>query len=436
LDLKLPPQNLEAERAVIGSILIDNDSIEKVIDMLVPDHFYDPKHAILYEAIVSLYTHGSPVDVLTLTAELKKTKRFKQVGGAIYLSELISSVPSASNIEYYGQIVKEMGVRRNLIGYSTKLGDKARQENESLDEILNELESNIMNLTSSNSRNDYYDAPTLLEMQMKLADEYARNPDGLRGMPTGVSKLDNYLGGLHKGDLIIIAARPSVGKSTLAFNIARHAAVESKKTVLIFSVEMPAVQVMQRILAAEMQADLWNIRMGKLTEEEYKRNAKAMGKIGDSKLYIDETPGVNLMQLRSKARKLMLDKGLDLIIVDYLQLMQTRETDNRATAIGEISRGLKILARELNIPVIVLSQLNRAVENRSDRIPQLSDLRESGSIEQDADIVIFLSKEMVAEVEDKDEPIKIDVVIAKHRNGAVGKFELKFIGPQQRYEDI
>ena len=438
-NLRIPPQNLDAERAVIGAVLIDNSSIERVYDILKPEFFYDPKHIIIFENIIELYKGNSAIDVLTLTAKLKKNNKFKESGGAIYLSELISTVPTSANIIHYANLVKETFIRRSLIKFGAKLDEAAREEKQEIIDILDSLEQDLLSLSTDNAEEDFYDTETLLTLQMEKADEYAKNPDGLRGISSGIKTLDDILGGFHNSDFIILAARPSVGKSALAMNFGRMAAVKEGKSVAFFSLEMPALQVMERMLAQQTEIDLWNLRMGKLTDAEYKRVPEGHGKLGDAKIFINDTAGINVMQIRSKARKLKMEYGLDMIIIDYLQLMQTRDIDNRAQAVGEISRQLKILARELNIPIIALSQLNRSIETRGDRVPQLSDLRESGSIEQDADLVMFISREVNFDDEEdlqNKEFIKVDVHVAKHRNGPIGKCSLKFIGAQQRYEEF
>lgn len=437
MDNKIPPQNLDAERALIGAILIDSFNLDKVSQIINQKSFYDPRNALIFNAIIELADQNKPIDALTLTDQLKKDKKFKQSGGAVYISEIITSVPSSLNIEEYATIVKENQIRRDLISISNSLETKARDEAEKVEDVIDSLEQDILDMSKTSGKNDFFDMNTLLELQMEKADLYAKNPDALRGLPSGLNSVDKLLGGLHKSDLIILAARPSVGKSAFAFHLARHAAVADKKTVAIFSLEMPALQVTERMLSQQSEIDMWNLRVGKLSEKDYKKLAMAHGILNESNILIDETPGINMLQIRSKAKRLKIEKGLDLIVIDYLQLMQTREIENRAVAVGEISRSLKILARELNIPILALSQLNRAVENRSERIPQLSDLRESGSIEQDADVVMFLSRESMSD-EDEVNPasLKVDLTIAKHRNGPIGRTTLEFIGKQQRFVDI
>jgi replicative DNA helicase len=438
-NLRIPPQNLEAERAVIGAILIDSASMFKVSDILQPDFFYDTRHSTIYEFIAKLYAKGKSIDVITLTTELRKDGKIQQSGGATYLTEVITSVPTSANVEEYALIIKEAAVRRKLITLGGKMDELARKEEQELNDILNEVEKGLFALSQDSGQSDFYNASTLLEMQMKRADEYAKNPDGLRGLPTGIKKVDEVLGGLHKSDLIILAARPGVGKSAWGLDVLRHMAVNAKKSVAIFSLEMPAIQIIERMLSQQIRVDLWKLRMGKMVDDDYQKYSEGAGKLADSKIFVDDTPGLNIMQLRSKARKLKLEHDLDIVMIDYLQLMQgsSRTSDNRVQEISEISRSLKILARELDIPVVALSQLNRAVENRQDRIPQLSDLRESGSIEQDADLVIFLGRDVATEEVDENNPeFKVDVFIAKHRNGATGRFKLKFYGSQQKYLDF
>lgn len=437
--LRLPPQNIDAERAIIASILIDPSVMAKVGEILKPEFFYDNRNKILFEFISKIYTKGKNIDVITLNSELNKKNKVRQAGGSEYLTEIVGSVPTSANVEDYAEIVKECFIRRELISFGAKLDQSAREQSDDINEVLNELEKNLFSISRDSSESDFFDAATLLEMQIKKADEYAKSPNGMRGLPTGLSALDKILGGLHSSDLIIIAARPSVGKSAFSFDICRHIAVEVKKTVAIFSLEMPAIQVIERMLSQQIKVNLWNLRMGKMSDEDYKKYSSGAGKLADSKLFVDDTPGINIMQLRTKARKLMLEHNLDLILIDYLQLMQggsSKGIDNRAQEIAEISRSLKILARELNIPIIALSQLNRAVENRQEKVPQLSDLRESGSIEQDADLVMFLGRDINEEIDELNPVYSVDVFIAKHRNGPTGKIKLKFVGAQQKFFDI
>lgn len=435
---RVPPNNLDAERSVIGAILIDSDVIAYVSDILKPQHFFSPQHSIIYESLLELFHGGKPIDVVTLTSSLKKKKKLAQAGSSAYLSELIASVPTSANAKEYANIVKEASIRRRLISFAGKMDETSRVEDRQLEEILDELETEVFSISQDGAETDFADAATLVDKFFAQTEEYSKNPDALRGIPTGLKGVDAVLGGLHDSDLVIVAARPAVGKSSFAFDLARHAAVYEKKSIAIFSLEMPDVQVMARLISQEISVPLYDLRMGRMTDTAYARFAEGAGKLSESRLFVDDTPGVTAMQLRSKARKLKLEHGLDMIIIDYLQLMQgsgKRSNDSRANEVSEISRSLKILARELSIPVIALSQLNRSVENRSDHLPQLSDLRESGAIEQDADIVIFLSREKLFNP-DTERGDTADLIVAKHRNGPTGRVELKFEEKITKFVDI
>lgn len=433
---RLPPQNLDAEKSVLGAILLDSSILVNIADDLRAEHFYSPQHALIYEAIIDLYQHAKPIDAVTITANLKSRKKLQQSGGGAYLSELIAGVPTAAHAQEYARIVKQAAIRRSLMHFATNLEEQAVAEDKDISQILDQLEGRLFSLSQDSTQRDFETAAALLEKHFERVEEYSKNPNALRGLPTGLRAVDEILGGLHNSDLVILAARPSVGKSSFAFEVARHVAVDHQKSVAVFSLEMPGVQVIERILAQQINVSLWDLRMSKLTDSAYSRFAEGAGKLSDAKLFIDDTPGLNIMQLRSKARKLKIEHGLDLIIIDYLQLMQSlsSRTDNRANEVAEISRSLKLLARELTIPVIALSQLNRAVESRNDHIPQLSDLRESGSIEQDADVVIFLSREKLFNP-DTEQPDRADVIIAKHRNGPIGKVEVRFEEKTTKFVD-
>lgn len=434
---RVPPQNLNAERSVIGSILIDSSVLISISDSLKPEHFYAPQNGIIYEAILDLYVKAKPIDVITLTNILKTKKKLQQVGGSAYLSEIVAEVPTAAHVQEYANIVKEAATRRSLINFGARLEEGAVKEDKEINQILDELEGQLFSLSQDSAQRDFQTAANLLEQHFEITEEYSKNPNALRGLASGIKAVDDILGGLHNSDLIILAARPAVGKSAFAFDIARNVAVNLNKSVAIFALEMPGVQVIQRILSQQINVSLWDLRMGKMTDHAYARFAEGAGKIADSKLFIDDTPGLNIMQLRSKARKLKIEQGLDFMVIDYLQLMQSvnQRSDNRASEVAEISRSLKLLARELDIPIMALSQLNRAVESRNDHIPQLSDLRESGSIEQDADLVIFLSREKLFNPE-TEKPDKAEAFIAKHRNGPVGRVELRFEEKTTKFMDI
>lgn len=450
---RIPPHNLDAEKAVLGCVLIDPSVIPFVLENINYDFFYFPAHQKIFQSIIKLFDSGKPIDILSVTHELKKEGILKIIGGSSYLGEIVSFVPTSANVSYYTGLVKESFLRRGLVELASKIDEKSREENTEINSVIDFVHKEVFKFSIGKNNSSFYDAKTLLELQMERADEYAKNPDALRGISTGFTSLDKMLQGLHKSDLIIVAARPSVGKSAFVFDISRHVAVVEKKTVAIFSLEMPALQVIERMLAQQTGINLWNIRMGRLTDKEFEKYNFGASLLAESKIFIDDTSGINISQIRSKTRKLMIDQGLDLVVIDYLQLMQgTGSTENRAFEIGEISRSLKILARELNIPIIALSQLNRSVENRQDKIPQLSDLRESGSIEQDADIVIFLGRDINSNNSLTDDNInesdynneeninfnnalKVDVIIAKHRNGPIGKIRLNFVQHQTKFTE-
>jgi len=294
MNLKVPPHNIEAEKAVIGSVLIDNKVLNNIIDLVKPEYFYDPRNQVLFEHIISLYNSNKPIDVLTLTSELKKNNKIKQSGGSEYFSEIISFVPTASNVEEYASLVKESAVRRLLISYSTKFDELARKEDEEVESILNQLEKDVFSLSQDNSKSDFQHSAKLIDLQMQRADEYAKNPGALRGLSTGLKSLDHLLGGLHNSDLIILAARPSVGKSALGFDIARHISVNEKKTIAVFSLEMPAVQVIERMLSQQIKVNLWNLRMGNMTDDDYKKYSEGAGLLSESKIFVDDTPGINI----------------------------------------------------------------------------------------------------------------------------------------------
>ncbi len=435
VDIKLPPQSKEAEKAVLGALLIEEDAIVRVVDFLKSKHFYDPRHEIIYSTIVELFEKRKSIDVLTLTNELRKKKKLKKVGGVTYITELVNSVPSSSHIEEYARIVKEKSVRRGLIHVSSYLNEVAYNEDEDLEKLLDSSEQKLFEVTEESIERDFVHISKLLEEAYERAENADKSKDKIQGIRTGFQYLDSILGGLQKSDLIIIAARPSVGKTSLALDIARHAATREKKNVGFFSLEMSNMQLMDRILAMQVGANLWDLRMGRLPDEAFERLADAMGVLSESGLYIDDTPGIHIMEMRTKARRMMAEHKLDMIVVDYLQLMQGKTRDNRVQEVSEISMFLKNLARELDIPVIALSQLSRAVESRTTRIPQLSDLRESGSLEQDADVVIFIHREELYNPETERKGIA-DLFIAKHRNGPTGSVELYFVKEQARFREL
>ncbi len=434
-DLKVPPHNKEAERAVLGAVLMDEDAIIKVADILEHYHFYDPRHKIVFKHIQSLFEGRKSIDVLTLTDRLKKKKELSKIGGATYLTDLVSSVPTSSHVEEYAHIVKEKSIRRKLLNVSAHINEVAFKEDDNIEDLLDGAEKKLFEVSEDSLERDFIHVAKLLEEAYEKAEDADKSKDKVKGVRTGFPQLDNLLGGLQKSDLVILAARPSVGKSALSLDIARYAATKEKKNVGFFSLEMSNMQLMDRILAMQVNAGLWELRMGRLPDKAFERLADAMGILSESGLYIDDTPGLHIMEMRTKARRMMMENRLDLIIVDYLQLIQGRNRENRVQEVSEISMFLKNLARELDIPVLALSQLSRAVESRTIRIPQLSDLRESGSIEQDADVVMFIHREDLYDPDTERKGIA-DLIIAKHRNGPTGQIELYFVKEQARFREL
>lgn len=433
-EFRIPPQNLDAEKSVLGAILIDEEAMFKIADTLAADNFYDRKHQIIFQTMLYLYSHQQAIDVLTLSAKLKADKNIKASGGMTYLTEIVETVPTSAHVEEYAKIIVEQSQRRRLISLAAKVDELAYKEEQELPLVLDEVEKSLMGITQGTARNDFVPISTLLEDSFKRAEELNKDPGKLSGIPTGFGYLDNILGGLHKSDLIILAARPSVGKTAFALDLARHASVIEGKSVGFFALEMSDTQLMDRVLSMQVGVGLWDLRMGHISDEVFERLSDAMGVLAEAKFYIDDTPGITVLEMRAKARKLKLEKSLDLLIIDYLQLISGSNRESRVQEVSEISRFLKLLARELDIPVVALSQLSRAVEQRGGNgTPQLSDLRDSGSIEQDADIVLFLSK---ANSEEGGVSENRRLSIAKHRNGPTGEVEMFFVKEQARFREI
>ena len=429
-DLRIPPHNLEAEQSVLGCLMLEKDAIIKIADLLRVGDFYKDIHNTIYEAMLELYEHRDPLDVLSISNKLDEKKKIEKVGGSSYLASLVSIVPSASHIVHYAKVVQKKALLRRLIDAATEILEAGYNEGEDIEKILDEAEQKLFSVSQKYIKQDFMPIRSILEAAFNRIDELHRDGSKFRGIPTGFPDLDNILAGLQKSDLVILAARPSIGKTSLALDIARHIAVRENVAVGMFSLEMSSDQLVDRMLAAEANVDLWRLRTGRLKSEgdnnDFQRIGDAMGVLSEAKLFIDDTASANIMEMRTMARRLQAEHNLGLIIIDYLQLMEGRGGgDNRVQEISEISRGLKNLARELNIPILALSQLSRAVESRSPQIPKLSDLRESGSIEQDADVVLFLYRE---DREKPDTPNKgiVKVIIAKHRNGPVGEVNCFF----------
>ena len=427
LQVRIPPHSSDAEKSVLGALLLDKDAIIAIAEFLKADDFYDDRHMDIFEACLSLYEERVPIDVLTVSESLKKRKVLKKVGGVTYLVELANQVPTAAHVEHYGKIVKDAATKRSLLKAASKLIDLSFDDSLPATEVLDKAESEVFGLTQKHVRKGFAPVREALAESFDRLDELHKQGDGLRGLPTGITDLDNTLAGLQKSNLIILAARPSVGKTTLALNIAQHLAIKNKFSVGFFSLEMSKEELVDRLLVAQADIDAWKLKTGKLSEDDFTRLSNAMGQLAEASLFIDDTPALSVLEMRTKARRLQVENGVDCIIIDYLQLARSRNLENRVQEVSEISQGFKNIARELKVPVIALSQLSRAVESRNEKKPQLSDLRESGSIEQDADVVMFLWRESDENLEN----ISLDV--AKHRNGPLNSVKLTFKGDKMKF---
>jgi len=433
------PQNPEAEASLLGAILIDSDALVKIADVVSVNDFYDDRHKHIYEAVVALYERRSPIDVLTLSDQLKTAGFLDMIGGPSYLTELTNFVPTATHVEQYADIVAQKAMRRRLIRASQDLTSLGFDESKQLKELIEEAESRLFEVSKQHVKQSIVSIETILADSFDRLDELHKDKGKIRGIPTGFRDLDNVLAGLQRSDLFILAARPSMGKTAFVLNLAHNIAILAKEPVLFFSLEMSKEQLVDRLLSMESGVDAWALRTGNLTDQDFEKIGQAMGTLSEAKISIDDTPGVSVSDLRTKARREAHQNGLGLIIVDYLQLMsggaKFAGSDNRVQEISEISRGLKGVARELNVPVIALSQLSRSVENRTPQIPQLADLRESGSIEQDADVVAFIYREDYYNPETENKNIAT-ILIKKHRNGATDNVDLFFDRDKQRFRTL
>lgn len=434
---KVPPQNLDAEKSLLGAVLIDEEVLADVSEHVTAKDFYEKRHGIVYGGMMRLYEKHKPVDLLTLTDELKRKDELEVVGGSAYLSELTNYVPTAAHAEAYAELVAQKAVRRRLIKASSEISEMGFDEDTTTQELLEKAEAELFSVSDQSLKQDLVSIETILTDSFDRMEELHRNKGALRGVRTGYRDLDNMTAGLQRSDLIILAARPAMGKTTLVTNLAYNIATIAKQPVLFFSLEMSKEQLVDRMLADASGVDAWNIRTGNLSDDDFAKLSEAMGEMAEAPIYIDDTPGLSVLEMRTKARRAAHEAPLGLVIVDYLQLMQAtgRSDGNRVQEVSEISRGLKLIARELNVPVVALSQLSRSVESRSPQIPQLADLRESGSIEQDADIVMFIYREAYYNPETDRENIT-DLIIAKHRNGPVGKVELYFHPERLRFMSL
>lgn len=437
---KIPPQSLEAEMSYLGSVLIDKDAMLKVADLVKPEDFYRDAHSKIYESILELFSKNEPIDLLTLGNRLEERGILEQIGGRSYLVSLTNSVPTASNIVNYGTIVHRKATRRRLLSASHEIGRLSYQEeNDDIERVLDEAQQHLYSVSSVYLKQTFSPIRSVLTDAFDRIDELHKNKGQLRGVATGFKQLDNLLAGFQKSDLIILAARPSVGKTSLALDFIRHIGTKLKVPVGMFSLEMSKEQLVDRLICAEANVDLWRMRTGKLSDrpdsDDFPRIGHAIGVLSESPIFIDDSPNVNIMQIRTKARRLQAEHGLGLIVIDYLQLMESSskgDSDNRVQEIAEITRGLKGIARELNVPVLAMSQLSRVVEQSKPAIPKLSHLRDSGSIEQDADVVMFIYRKAVdrgyrPEDIPPDEKGIAEIHIAKHRNGPTGLVKVAFV---------
>lgn len=437
-NIKLPPQDLESETSVLGALMIDKNAVIKVADLLKPTDFYHPAHQKIYETVLELFENNKPVDLLTVSSKLKEKKALKEIGGNDYLADLINSVPTSAHIAHYANVVKEKKVRRELIQASSEINEKAF-EHENFERLLDDVEQKIFTISGRSRPQKFAHIKDELPGAYERFEKLHRGEGGmLRGIPTQFHGLDSILSGLQRSDLIIIGARPSFGKTALTLDIARQVASQGK-TVGIFSLEMSKEQVLDRIIASQAQIPLWRLRTGRLSDEiEFTMIQRALDQLSGMPIFIDDTPSPNILQIRSMARRLQIDHGLDLLVIDYLQLIQPRtDSESMVHQVTEISRGLKSLSRELNIPVIAVSQLSRAVDQREIKIPRLSDLRESGSLEQDSDVVLFIYRKDRERMDlPEEEQNMIELIIAKHRNGPLGTVKLKFDAEKVSFKNL
>lgn len=434
---KIPPQNLDAEKSLLGAVLIDEETLADISEHVTVKDFYDSRHGIIFGGMMRLYERHRPVDLLTLTDELKKKDELETIGGSAYLTELTNYVPTSAHAEAYAEMVAQKAVRRRLIKASSEISELGFDENTTTQELLEKAEAELFSVSDQSLKQDLTSLEEILTDSFDRMEELHKNKGALRGVRTGWRDLDNITAGLQRSDLLILAARPAMGKTTLVTNLAYNVATIARQPVLFFSLEMSKEQLVDRMLADASGVDAWNIRTGNLSDEDFSKLSDAMGEMAEAPILLDDTPGLSVLEMRTKARRAAHEAPLGLIIVDYLQLMQAsgRSDGNRVQEVSEISRGLKLIARELNVPVIALSQLSRSVESRSPQIPQLADLRESGSIEQDADIVMFIYREAYYNPETERENIT-DLILAKHRNGPTGKVELYFHPERLRFMSL
>jgi len=430
---RVPPHSIEAEEGVLGALLLSSDAII-IADFLKPEHFYDPRHRVIYQSIVELFRKGKPVDIVTLTEHLKRKKRLRKAGGSSYLAELVEKVPTTAHLEEYAGVVKEHAVRRALIDSGGKITELAFNQAEEVNTVLAEAQRMLFDVSVEGVRRNFVHVKDILEDVYENVVRVAES-DELLGLSSGFESLDKMLGGFQKSDLIILAARPSVGKTALALDFLRHIVLNEKKPGAMFSLEMSKEQLMMRLLASESKIPLWDVRQGSLTDEDLVILSDVVGRFSEAQLWIDDEPGLSIVELKARARRLYLEHKIEFLVVDYLQLLRGTRQESRVQEVSEISQELKNIARELNIPVLALSQLSRKVEDRTDKLPQLADLRDSGSIEQDADVVMFIHREELYDPDTEKQGIA-DIKIAKHRNGPIGTIQLEWVKEISSFKDM
>lgn len=425
---RMPPHNMEAEQSVLGCMLLDKESVVTATDFLHSEDFYADSHKEIFESMLDIYDRGEPIDLVTVTEQLRQRGTLGAIGGVSYISDLSMAVPSTANVRYYVGIIEEKAILRRLISACNLVIKQSYEASEEVDLIIDQAEKSIFEITQKNTVSDFEPIKTVLLDTYARIEELSKNKGKIIGVPTGFNDFDQKTSGLHPSDFILVAARPSMGKTSFVLNIAQYAALHADASVAIFSLEMSKDQLVQRMLSSESNVELQKIRTGDLSEDEWLKLVEAAGPLSQAPIYIDDTPGISVMEMRSKARRLKIEKGLDMIIIDYIQLMSGRgRIESRQQEISEISRSLKALARELSVPVVTLSQLSRAPEARNDHRPMLSDLRESGAIEQDADVVAFLYRDEYYDPETEKKNIA-EVIISKQRNGPTGTVELVWLG--------
>ncbi len=433
---RLPPQSLEAEVSVLGGILLENEALTRVLEVIREGDFYREAHRKIFSAILELFERNEPADLITLSEVLRRRGDFEEVGGIEYLNSLVNSVPTAANISYYAKIIKEKSILRKLIHRATEIISQGYGAAGDVDDFLDRAEHSIFEISEDRVRPSFHPIKDIIKSSFKTIEKLYEKRQLITGVPTGFTRLDELTSGFQPSDLIIVAGRPSMGKTALALNIAQHAAIEARVPAAIFSLEMAKEQLALRMLCSEAKVDAHRLRGGFLGESDWPKLTRAAGNLSEAPLFIDDTPALTALEMRAKSRRLKMEHNLGLIIVDYLQLMRGRaDSDTREQEISDISRSLKSLAKELTVPVIALSQLNRRVEERGDRRPQLADLRESGAIEQDADVIIFLYRDEVYNKSD-DNKGKAEIIIGKQRNGPTGKFELAFLDKYTCFENL